>query len=726
MCIWHPAADSLRYDSKALDLVFRNKRVETYLDSYNMLGIAGIKGQGKTFLIKAKRRALQKQGSVLLLPKDSVMIDALDNDLRIKSNQRKFLSSYTNWVAVWKVAIILTIVQYPSIKDKIDDSVLKSLSKDTTDLLTMRNDDFRPSVFVYSLIKMNNKSINTVFSDLPILLQAVSYIHSPVAIFFDKADQAFSHDVYKIIGDSQSAVGTRNASIWQFCQLALANAASDLYSSSNQHIKVFYTIRQEALVDAEQIAPNVFRNFNSFIVTLEYSKKDLFDMFVLYISNESDNNLKKPELKGTRPEEAFAGFDIIEHGYVKSERQCKERLFDYIYRHTMSRPYDIQQICWDLCMSNISNLDIDGFRHIVNSSSRKIAKQYIAEMDPFTVQSRTSIYELLSNITTNVFDISYMKNICNRYMLSRENKESCKMNCKDCDAIYPFSNLYNIGLLGYLYNNQSCETMYEQRFVSATDRIITGNTVRIDPSELYFLHPCLSDIARDKRRTLRREFSNTNKIIIGNNLSCSGDELEQIKDDLKVYKKKLYEESVFISSTMINMKDERLRAAKALLDKGYFPVYCESPEYKIDTHTFSHDSCIDEMLRCGNVLSIFGTEYGGEYAGEKYKSYEREIIEKSKNRIEKPSITLMEYYVARKKGKKLFVLMSNKITDYYGSESHKSRKSLEWERKDGLDKVSIILDFINKLRNSDDQGNMIKFYSNINDIALCISDHEFK
>lgn len=60
MCIWHPAANSLRYDSKALDLVFRNKRVETYLDSYNMLGIAGIKGQGKTFLIKAKKRALQK------------------------------------------------------------------------------------------------------------------------------------------------------------------------------------------------------------------------------------------------------------------------------------------------------------------------------------------------------------------------------------------------------------------------------------------------------------------------------------------------------------------------------------------------------------------------------------------------------------------------------------------------------------------------------------------
>ena len=55
MCVWIEDADVLSADSESLKIVFRNAIVDQYLSPKNeRLGIAAIKGQGKTFLIKVK------------------------------------------------------------------------------------------------------------------------------------------------------------------------------------------------------------------------------------------------------------------------------------------------------------------------------------------------------------------------------------------------------------------------------------------------------------------------------------------------------------------------------------------------------------------------------------------------------------------------------------------------------------------------------------------------
>jgi hypothetical protein len=248
MCVWHPEADSLSFDSNALNIVFKNPAITSYLSSSRALGIAGIKGQGKTFLIKAKRKSLDS--SYVSMPRDAVMIDTLDANIKLPTSKMKFLSSYTNWVVLWKASIIITIIQNPIIAKEINTATTKQLSKTTAEVIEAGNNDGRPSFVFYSLIKKDTKSLNCIFADLPILLQAISYVHTPVAVFIDKIDQAFSHHIYEILGDTDSSVGSRNASIWQYSQLSLANAAYDIFSSTNQHIKVYYTIRQEALLDA--------------------------------------------------------------------------------------------------------------------------------------------------------------------------------------------------------------------------------------------------------------------------------------------------------------------------------------------------------------------------------------------------------------------------------------------------------------------------------------------
>ena len=725
MCIWHPEADSLTFDDSALDIVYYNNHVDSFMNSIKKLGIAGIKGQGKTFLIKAKRRGLEKNGSSLLLPKDSVMIDSLNSDIIIRSKQKNFFSSYTNWVSIWKLALAVTILQHPEISNLLDSNLNDECKEPTLDLLSVRNDNHRPSTIIYQLLGMSVKQVNIALSDLSKLMQRISYIDRSICVFIDKTDQAFSHHAYPVLGDTNSTVGYRNASIWQYSQLALANASYDIFVSSNRHIKVFYTIRQEALLDAEKVAPNTYRNFSSFITTLEYSKDDLYSMFSLYVMNEKSKNLREPDCKENNPEKAFVGVTLLSHGYVKDS----ETLFSYIYRHTMGRASDIQQICYDLFMENVKNLDIDKIRHIVNKTARKLLKEYIAEIEPFTIKSSSKIPTLLSGLNTNAFDIRYMKRTCKRYMLSSGILDNCKMQCKECFDLYPFCELYNIGLLGYLHINETNSDEIEQRFVSPAQRLLIGQTASIPNSPLFFLHPAVSDLSRDLRNNCRRKFENTHSIIVGNTLKCSKEKIQIICDEMDYKIQCLDEENVFISSTMKDFHDIRVKTAEALLKKGYYPVYYESPEYRINTISFTHDACIDEILSCQNFVTIFGEKYGGEYAGGKYQSISQEIIDKSKGRIQHPSITLMEYYTARKNKKKFIVFMMKSIEVYHDSEEYQKRKGLSWTEKSDMDKMAITLDFINHVSvdDSDDlpHGNAIVFINSSSEIEEVISNHSF-
>lgn len=727
MCIWHPEADSLRFDSEALEIVYENPSIRSFLRSTRALGIAGIKGQGKTFLIKAKRK--QMDSSYVLMPRDSVMIDTLDSDIRLSASCIKFLSSYTNWVAIWKTSIILTILQNQAVSKEVDSNIKNRLSSHTVEILDSKNEDNRPSLVFYSLINCSRKILNTILNDLPILIQTMAYIHTPIAIFIDKTDQAFSHHIYSIKGNSTMAVGSRNASIWQYSQLSLANAAYDIFSSSNQHIKVFYTIRQEALLDGEAVAPNTFRNFSAYISTIHYSKEDLLKMFSLYVQSESDGNLHTPSLKSKDSETAFIGFGSIKHGYVTDEKQNEESFFDYIFRHSMGRASDIQQICRDLYFRNLKNLDENLVKHYVNESSVRIVNQYISELSPISLVPKTSVTNLLFGITTNVFDVEYMREICKRYMIRQGNKESCRMNCLTCNELYPFAQLLNLGLLGYLHTNQSSPDTFEQRFVAADKRIVISEDISLEPSELYMLHPCLSNLAYSIRSSSHKSYRNTDKMIVGDTKICKSEVIARIKEDLQQVKNEFPNELVFVSSTMNDFSEYRKCVEDAIVKKGYYPVVCENPEYQIDTHVFSHDDCIDKILQCGNFITIFNTQYGGEYSGEKYKEYASEITRKSRGKIEKPSITLMEYYVARKHGKHFLTFMSQEVEEYAKTQEYKKSKRKHWKNKDDLARMVIVRDFINKLKLTDTDnvpnGNMMKFYSNTRDVAECISDHFF-
>ena len=104
MCVWVEDADKLDFDSTGLSVVYKNKTVTSAL-SESHLGIAGIKGQGKTFLIKVKRKKFENNPSILCLPK-SKMVDTIDSSICINSSLIGILKDYNyefscNFIRSW-------------------------------------------------------------------------------------------------------------------------------------------------------------------------------------------------------------------------------------------------------------------------------------------------------------------------------------------------------------------------------------------------------------------------------------------------------------------------------------------------------------------------------------------------------------------------------------------------------------------------------------------------
>lgn len=648
MCIWIPDADGIAMNDRSLGILYTNKRIDDFLNSKKVLGVSGIKGQGKTFLLKVKR-ANSEKSAVECFPKNS-MVDQLDNSTKINPSLINYLEDYTIWVSIWKVAIAMTIINSELIEATDRNKLFERLPESCFKLAEISNENCRPSVIINHLLQMKKKILNQILTHTSELLELLIGIHEAVHIFVDKTDQAFATDVHRVYGDSKMSRGPRNASFWQYSQYALANAAYDIFSNINQHIKVYYTIRQEALIDAHLIAPNLCRNINSYIISLEYSKHDLEEMFKIYVGSEEDENLNDSSLKSLNPIKAFLGIDTIENAHVGTI----ENLFDYIYRHSLQRPSDIMTICKKLSFDN-KTVDVTKVRTIVNECAGEILDMYLAELSPFLPSNITGLF---FNINTNILSEEYLKYICNRFRSQQSVFFSCTRNCETCKTINPFKVLFNIGLIGYIdYDVDNSRRI--QSFNKMGSSTFFEKDTQFPSSEFYFVHPCLTNVVRRKRGEFGLPHFTNENCVVGDGylfqekLDDGNEMIKKIRELIFNAKQSLIKENVFVSSTINNLKIEREAIKEALMQRGLSPVLSETENFPLNfnllNRTHSHDYCLRQLDNCGCLISILGTESGGTYSGSEFSDLCDEIIEASEGRITKPSISLMEYYLAVKK-----------------------------------------------------------------------------
>ena len=706
MCVWIEDADGIAMNDKSLNIVYVNDIVKSFLKSQKVLGISGIKGQGKTFLLKVKRSYAEKAESVLCFPKN-LMVDQLDSSIKINKSIIKYMEDYTNWVSIWKIALAITIIKSDIIEKQIRQEIIENSPESIKSLFNIRNDNFRPSIYVNHLLKMKRAKLIESINYTSDLLEVLYSIHQAIYIFIDKIDQAFSVDIHRIFGDSNMSRGPRNASFWQYCQYALANASYDIYSNSNHHIKIYYSIRQEALIDTYLLAKNLKRNIESYITILEYSKDDLKSMFDMYVYNEEDENLNFSDLKKVNPVKAFLGIDKIENKFILAE----ENAFDYIYRHSLKRPSDIMKICKKLSLV-IKRADIITVRNIVNECAGDILNMYISEISPFLPYD---ISELFFHINTNILNITFIKFICNRFTNQRKAEFVCTRDCVNCTIVHPFSVLYNIGLLGYIKHDvtNNCSI---QSFNRIGGSVFLENIIQFPKSDYYFIHPCLMDVIRRRRDDCSLKHFTSSSVIIGDGYSLESlRDINQVNSMISNSHNQLKKENVFISSTIEDLTYERNIIRKILMKRGYATIMSEKSDFPIDAHilnfTHSHDYCLNTLMDCGSLISVIGKTYGGEYSGSYYKDEAKEIVELSNGKIEKPSISLMEYYLAVKRGLLHYVFINDDYDD-------KLLRDKEWD-----DRIVAEYKFISHLKIKGNIGdNWISRYSNMDDLEIRIAN----
>lgn len=658
---WIYDADGIDFNNDISKYVYKNRTVEDFLYEEKKLGVASNKGFGKTFLLKVKRQAFQNKNGIICLPKN-MMVDVI-NSPKFDRSLSKYFENYENWVMLWKISITLSIYNNLRLDNLFNINIKSKLSDEIEELIKL-NYIYTSEYFNYILTN-NREFVNKLFNKTQDFFNILLSINLPICLFIDKIDQALSNQSHQIYGQTKMSTGPKNASFWQYAQLALAEVSYEILSK-NPHIKVFYSIRSEALVDAGSIS-SLYENMTQYISFLRYSRKELEGMYNNYILSENDENLYYPELKRSNPSKSFIGIDTIEVKYVTNKT---EPVFNYILRHTFMRPRDIMIICYNLYISDLSQYNgeelVSNIKIIVNRESQIILENYTSELERFLFNiDRDLLNYLCQFLNSNVLDkrnITYACNKLNEYNYFKNNIENynlCIDDCTECENIHPFCQLYNLGILGILWKNRMGE--FSIRFNNTNESLIQKANHLLPDSDLYFLHPCFASKAEHIRKNSKKAFSFMNNVLVADRERLSSESINTIHKEIVYNYKTMINERIFISSTCHDLQDQRQKIDILLSELGFEVIRSDSDSFNSKLNGVnSYDHCIDEMLKCKRMIFIIGERYGGIYKGDKYKNFAKEIAEID-SALSHPSISLMEFYVALKNNIPIQVFVDSNV-----------------------------------------------------------------
>lgn len=669
MCVWSIEADIIDFDNTdILERIYKNYEVERFLDAKDSMGIAACKGMGKTYLLKAKRMKLQQENpSMCVLPQDR-LVD-VSGTINLKPMHMKILSSYDNWVCIWISSISIYILSLDKFKTVINEEEKKQFPECVSTLLDCEN----TGVFnvLHRILNLDSKkSLNEIKDSSPLLFDYVQKINQSIVLFVDKLEEPFNREFYSLISDAKKVQVDYNASIWAYAQLSFVEAVYKFYSSRH-HLKIFYGIRKEALYGGENVSIE-YNKLRNRIVTIKYSQEDLYNMFKLYVKTEKASDLFYPEYIQDNPVKALVGVDSIEHN-----SGVREYVWDYIYRHSFQRPRDIMEMCMaihdHLVMNKMFRDEstegerIRTLRHWINEISTMECMQYISTLEPFMSRSdninfKEKLMLFAQKLQTNVYTRKSMNYFCHN-----ANNEIKPTECGTCENIHFFSTLYNIGLLGYIRKSVN-DNKYHNHIKHIGESIFISNRPSLKDAELYYMHPGFGNIIQTKREINMLSYIPCPYIVNSFSQEIPDYQVRFTKDMIISMIGNRNDKSVFLTSVGENNKNLREMVKQILTDNGYKVYMYEDPNFpqieggvygKTNDVAIPQDHCIDVILeKCKNLIYIFDNKFGMNYFGNKYLPY----IERHRDTlIENPSMSFVEYLVAKENGKNVKVYVEENV-----------------------------------------------------------------
>lgn len=470
--LWMTEGDEISAD-RIENLLYRNKRVEQFLnDDSARIVIAG-KGSGKTILLKMKRKEIEERykSSVMFIPSPDPYLDFAQAQLSfLSNNQMEFLQDRRIAKMFWQFSLMLSVLSYWSINKnggKIDFEYQKNVPSWIIDIVNSgigRNPcDIFTELVADSNISKKFDEINSVFVAVGQVFTA--NVTSGVYVFIDRLDQAIKDTPRKF---------------WIELQLGLLEAAWEF--GRRKHVKVFCSIRQEAYSSYQSSDRNAT---SGNVVVIEYSNEDLAAMMNKSALSYEGKNLSE-----------LLGKSKFRH----PKTGLYENVDNYIIRHTMRRPRDFVSIIRKL--DRDSQFDTDVFRETVNQVAfEDIAQNLFLENNVFLncLKEKSDREHFLSLIPHNVLDRKLLLDVCCRFNANGMNcaKEGCHYNgaCK-----HPFSELFNLGLLGVIdQDDVTRKKKSKQKFSKLEDIREFDKNLIPENSPYYLIHPCLNNYIKKLR-----------------------------------------------------------------------------------------------------------------------------------------------------------------------------------------------------------------------------------
>jgi hypothetical protein len=316
-----------------------------------------------------------------------------------------------------------------------------------------------PTVVFRELTSLSLGTLNRVLNDTEnFLAKRMRSIHSGTYIFVDKVDQA-------VRGLPPEA--------WIYVQAGLIEAAWDLMSS-NRHLRVFATIRQEAFSNYQSDIKN---NLFGATTSLHYSEEELAQMMdQLANCYEGCANFNE-----------FVGFNVIRHPRRPSPEDC----FQFVRRHTFGRPRDLVMIASELSARR-STLDENRLGDIVhNISATALINNIFAEVSVMLdcLNDDQQRARFFSQVPQSILRHTDAVRICETFNgLDAGTLQQLGENSSG--IFHPFRDLYLAGLLGVVERDPHSELKL-QRFRQPDD-FLSLKTVELPTSDYYLLHPALN------------------------------------------------------------------------------------------------------------------------------------------------------------------------------------------------------------------------------------------
>ncbi len=486
--VW--VSDANQVDIETIeDVLFQNSVVEQFVSDDRRNFVSGAKGCGKTLLLTYKRARLSnryqadaRNSKVTFIPEGRPFLDLMSDLRTVGKSAVEYMASLGNAKRLWGFALRMSIVSYDP-GARLPPAMVANLPHRLR--AVAEGQKAEPTIVAKEVLALTVSQMHQLLDQAEMALEhALRSVHQGVFVFVDKIDQALR-------GLSREA--------WIAMQAGLVEAAWDLMST-NAHVKIFATIREEAFSAYES---DIKTNLFGATTRIRYSKSDLEEMLERLTTYYEGVPLKD-----------FVSVDVVSAGGGSK----LESAFDFMYRHTLGRPRDFVIVAAEISRQR-SELDERVFKSIVRDTCADIlVANVFDEMRVFleVLGERQRRIRFLSLIPFSTLTRGDLNNIWCRFNgLDPESYRDYVSNT--ADVFHPFRELYDCGLLGLVRplvdsSVHSKEIVKTQQFKQPHHPI---DVFRHDLplSDVYMIHPSLYSLM--SRMEVMESYQRMQNVLIG-------------------------------------------------------------------------------------------------------------------------------------------------------------------------------------------------------------------